>query len=84
MNIGRLSQLTGVSTETIRYYEKEQLMPPAERSANNYRVYNQQHLERLTFIKNCRSFDMTHEEIHQILNEVKKSDRSLFNYFNNF
>jgi len=53
MNIGRLSQLTGVSTETIRYYEKEQLMLPAERSANNYRIYNQQHVERLTFIKNC-------------------------------
>lgn len=72
MNIGRLSQLTGVSTETIRYYEKEQLMLPAERSANNYRVYHQQHIERLTFIKNCRAFDMTHEEIHQILNEVNQ------------
>ncbi len=70
MNIGQLSKLTGVPTETIRYYEKEQLIPMADRSANNYRIYNQQHIERLIFIKNCRSFDMTHEEIHQILNEV--------------
>lgn len=74
MNIGRLSQLTGVSSETIRYYEKEKLMPPAARSANNYRIYDQIHVERLTFIKNCRAFDMTHDEIHQILNEVSQAD----------
>ena len=82
MNIGELSKLTGVPTETIRYYEKEQLIPVADRSANNYRIYSQQHLERLIFIKNCRSFDMTHEEIHQILNEVKQpnSDCSAINH----
>lgn len=82
MNIGELAKLTGVKAETIRYYEKEQLMPEAERSANNYRIYNQQHVERLIFIKNCRSFDMTHEEIHQILNEVNQpnSDCSAINH----
>lgn len=82
MNIGELSKLTGLSTETIRYYEKEQLLPLAERSANNYRLYNQQHIERLIFIKNCRSFDMTHDEIHQILNEVSQpnSDCSAINH----
>lgn len=82
MNIGELSKLTGVPTETIRYYEKESLMLPPERSANNYRVYHHEHMERLIFIKNCRAFDMTHEEIHQILNEANQpnSDCSTINH----
>ncbi|OYQ74313.1 Cd(II)/Pb(II)-responsive transcriptional regulator [Wohlfahrtiimonas sp. G9077] len=83
MKIGQLSELTGVSTETIRYYEKQKLLPMPARLANNYRSYDQSHVERLTFIKNCRAFDMTHEEIHQLLDEVNSpstKDCSPINY----
>ncbi|WP_018122870.1 Cd(II)/Pb(II)-responsive transcriptional regulator [Wohlfahrtiimonas chitiniclastica] len=76
MKIGQLSELTGVSTETIRYYEKQKLLPMPTRLANNYRSYDQSHVERLTFIKNCRAFDMTHEEIHQLLDEVNAPSTS--------
>ena len=39
MRIGKLSQTTGVEIETIRFYEKEGLLQPAEREANGYRRY---------------------------------------------
>ena len=63
MKIGELAKLTDCPVETIRYYEKENLLPPPARTDGNYRVYTQAHTERLTFIRNCRSLDMTLEEI---------------------
>ncbi|MDY7562927.1 Cd(II)/Pb(II)-responsive transcriptional regulator [Pseudomonas sp. 10B1] len=67
MKIGELAKLTDCQVETIRYYERESLLPPPARSDGNYRVYTQAHVERLTFIRNCRSLDMTHEEIRSLL-----------------
>ena len=68
MKIGELAKLTDCPVETIRYYEKENLLPPPARTDGNYRVYTQAHTERLTFIRNCRSLDMTLEEIRSLLN----------------
>ena len=70
MKIGELAKIAKCSAETIRFYEKEGLLPPAARSENNYREYQQSHLERLRFIRNCRAFDMSHEEIRQLLLQV--------------
>ena len=67
MKIGELAKLTDCPVETIRYYEKENLLPPPARTDGNYRVYTQAHTERLTFIRNCRSLDMTLEEIRSLL-----------------
>lgn len=67
MKIGELAQLAHCGTETIRYYEKIGLIPDAPRDDSNYRQYNELHLERLRFIRNCRSLDMTHEEIRDLL-----------------
>jgi len=67
MKIGELAKLTDCQVETIRYYEREGLLPPPARSDGNYRVYTQAHVERLTFIRNCRSLDMTLEEIRSLL-----------------
>ena len=68
MKIGELAKLTDCQVETIRYYEKEGLLPPPARTDANYRVYTQAHTERLIFIRNCRSLDMTLEEIRSLLN----------------
>ncbi|CRM69879.1 Zn(II)-responsive regulator of zntA [Pseudomonas sp. 31 R 17] len=68
MKIGELAKLTDCPVETIRYYEKEGLLPPPARTDGNYRVYTQAHTERLIFIRNCRSLDMTLEEIRSLLN----------------
>ncbi|MDY7567587.1 Cd(II)/Pb(II)-responsive transcriptional regulator [Pseudomonas sp. RTC3] len=67
MKIGELAKLTDCQVETIRYYEREGLLPPPARSDGNYRLYTQAHVERLTFIRNCRSLDMTLEEIRSLL-----------------
>jgi len=67
MRIGQLAQSANCTTETIRFYEKEGLLPEPARTASNYRHYHQQHLERLCFIRNCRSLDMTHDEIRSLL-----------------
>ena len=68
MKIGELAKLTDCPVETIRYYEKEGLLPPPARTDANYRTYTQAHTERLVFIRNCRSLDMTLEEIRSLLN----------------
>jgi DNA-binding transcriptional MerR regulator len=57
--IGELVRELGLPAETIRYYEREGLLPSPERSAGNYRHYTDVHRERLAFIRNCRSLDMT-------------------------
>jgi Cd(II)/Pb(II)-responsive transcriptional regulator len=67
MRIGALSQATGCPVETIRYYEKEGLLSEPVRSEANYRLYREDHLEQLLFIRNCRTLDMNLGEIRQLL-----------------
>lgn len=63
MKIGELAKATDCAVETIRYYEREQLLPEPARTDGNYRLYTQAHVEWLTFIRNCRTLDMTLDEI---------------------
>ncbi|KVE35078.1 Cd(II)/Pb(II)-responsive transcriptional regulator [Burkholderia sp. TSV86] len=67
MKIGELAKAARCTPETIRFYEKEGLMPGAQRTDSNYRSYNDTHVERLRFIRNCRALDMTHDEIRALL-----------------
>ncbi|MFA9275573.1 MAG: Cd(II)/Pb(II)-responsive transcriptional regulator [Candidatus Aquirickettsiella gammari] len=67
LKIGELAKRSGCQVETIRFYEKEGLLPPAVRSDANYRLYGDDHAERLQFIRHCRSLDMTLHEIRQLL-----------------
>ena len=67
MKIGELAKATDCAVETIRYYERENLLPEPARTEGNYRLYTQAHVERLTFIRNCRTLDMTLEEIQRLL-----------------
>ena len=67
MKIGDLAQATFCPVETVRYYEREGLLPTPARSSGNYRLYGVDHVERLRFIRNCRSLDMTHDEIRTLL-----------------
>jgi len=67
LTIGALAQRMQCQTETIRFYEREGLLPPPARSGGNYRLYGKPHLERLAFIRRCRSLDMTLDEIRVLL-----------------
>ena len=76
MKIGELARLAQCSVETVRYYEKAGLLPPAARSDSNYRHYGDAHVARLRFIRNCRALDMTHEEVRALLGLVDQPENS--------
>ncbi len=65
--IGELAAAGGCQVETIRYYEREGLLPKPARSEGNYRLYGAEHVDRLTFIRHCRSLDMTLTEVRRLL-----------------
>lgn len=67
MKIGELARAARTQTETIRYYERAGLLPEAARTEANYREYETTHVERLAFIRHCRSLDMTLNEIRTLL-----------------
>ena len=67
MRIGELAKRAGVSTETIRYYEKQNLLPPPERLASGYRTYRPAQLERLRVIKVCQQIGFTLDDIAHLL-----------------
>lgn len=67
IKIGALARLTETTVETIRYYEKEGLLPAPSRSEGNYRLYGEDHVERLKFVRHCRTLDMSLGEIRTLL-----------------
>lgn len=67
MRIGELAQTSGTPIETIRFYEREGLLPAAARTEGNYRIYTPQHADRLGFIRQCRSLDMTLDEVRALI-----------------
>lgn len=67
MRIGELARVTGVDIDTIRYYERDGLLPAPAREANGYRRYGPIQLERLAFIRHCRALDMPLSDIRRLL-----------------
>ncbi|MEO7887751.1 MAG: Cd(II)/Pb(II)-responsive transcriptional regulator [Polaromonas sp.] len=76
MKIGELAKAAQTQTETIRYYEREGLLPEAARTDANYRMYDESHVQRLAFIRHCRSLDMTLGEIRTLLGFKDAPDES--------
>jgi len=67
MRIGEASRHSGCHIETIRYYEKQDLLPAPQRSANGYREYSAEQVERLRFITRGRELGFSLEEIRSLL-----------------
>ena len=72
--IGAMSKRTGVNIETIRYYERIEIMPKPDRTAGGNRQYNHDQLKRLSFIKRSRELGFSIEEIRALLTMVDRSD----------
>jgi len=72
MRIGELGRRAGCPVDTIRYYEKEGLLPRARRTSANYRCYGPEHAVRLAFIRRCRSLDMSLPEIRTLLAALER------------
>lgn len=67
LTVSRVAEQVGVSPDTVRYYEKIGLMPETERSASGYRLYGDEAVERLRFIKRAQRFGLRLEAIGQLL-----------------
>ena len=67
LTIGKLGEAAGVKVPTIRYYEQIGLLPEAERSSGNQRLYSRKALERLAFIRHCRALDISLTDIRQLI-----------------
>jgi Cd(II)/Pb(II)-responsive transcriptional regulator len=67
IRIGQLAKLTGYQVETIRFYEQKGILPAPVRSESNYRMYGKTHVERLQFVRRCRSLGMSLEEVRTLL-----------------
>jgi MerR family mercuric resistance operon transcriptional regulator len=66
-SIGELSRLTGVNIETIRYYERIDLLPPPPRTEGGRRIYGPEERRLLTFIRRARELGFTLTEIRTLL-----------------
>lgn len=80
--IGELSKKTGFSPDTIRFYEKKQLVNPSLRGDNNYRYYSEDALKRLLFIKRCRALDLSLKEIDTLI-ELEQQPQQTCHAVNN-
>jgi Cu(I)-responsive transcriptional regulator len=74
--IGGLARETATKAETIRYYERINLLPAPDRTSGNYRVYRAEHLARLSFIRRARDLGFSIEQIREILTLADDRDRS--------
>ncbi|HLG18143.1 MAG TPA: heavy metal-responsive transcriptional regulator [Blastocatellia bacterium] len=67
LKIGELALAAGVSADTVRYYERLNLLPRASRTRAGYRLYSNADLERLRFVKQAQIFGFSLDEIKEIL-----------------
>jgi len=67
LTIGKLSQLTGVNIETIRYYEKIKLLPAPSRTESQRRIYGATETRILAFIRRSRELGFSLDEIRALL-----------------
>jgi MerR family copper efflux transcriptional regulator len=69
---GELARLAGVSTDTLRHYERKGVLPAPQRSSNGYRVYPSQALERVRLVRRALGVGFTLDELARILKEHAK------------
>jgi DNA-binding transcriptional MerR regulator len=73
--IGALAERTGCNVPTIRYYEDIGLLPPPRRGAGGQRNYAEGDFTRLTFIRRCRDFDFSIEQVRELVALVEDPER---------
>ena len=75
MRIGELAQATGTKAETIRYYEREGILPYADRTDSNYRDYSKDHLATLTFVRRARELGFSMAQVRELLALSDRDDK---------
>jgi MerR family transcriptional regulator, aldehyde-responsive regulator len=77
MKIMEVSQQYGVSSDTLRYYERIGLIPPVNRNGSGIRDYNELDLRRVEFIKCMRSAGLPVEVLIEYVGLVQRGDRTI-------
>jgi len=67
MQIGELSKRCGVGIDAVRFYERQGLLPPAQRIASGYRVYGTDDVKRLQFVRRAKALGFALAEIGDLL-----------------
>lgn len=67
LRIGELASAAGVTTDAVRYYERLKILPRPSRTRAGYRLYSEEDLERLRFIKQSQSLGLSLDEIKELL-----------------
>ncbi len=67
LKIGELARRAGVTAKAIRFYERRRILPPARRAANGYRLYRDDAIEMLRFIKQATGLGLTLAEVKDII-----------------
>ena len=76
LTIGYLAKKTGTKVETIRFYEKNGLLPEPGRTEGNYRAYDHMHLNRLSFIRRARDLGFSLDQVRGLLRLSDDRDQS--------
>ena len=76
MNIGEASAATGISAKMIRYYEETGLIRPAHRTQSGYRVYQDNDIQTLRFIRRARDLGFSVRQIEDLLALWRDRDRA--------
>lgn len=72
LKIGEVSRRSGIGVEALRFYEKGGLLDRPSRTFSGYRVYGEDVLERLAFIKQAQALGFSLDEIRQIVDDARR------------
>jgi len=76
LTIGALAKKTDTKIETIRYYERIDLLSAPRRTSGNYRIYDAEHLGRLSFIRRARDLGFSIAQVRELLSLADQQSRS--------
>lgn len=75
LSIGVVARRTGATVPTVRYYEEVGLLPPANRTEAGQRSYDETTVRRLVFIRRCRDFGFSIEQVRELVGLVDEPNR---------
>lgn len=67
LTIGELAKKAGVNVQTVRFYERQGVLGPISRKESGYRLYNEDSLKRLSFIRHAKELGFSLKEINELL-----------------
>lgn len=76
LKIGQVAERVGLSLRTVRYYEEVGLLTPAGRTAGGFRLFSEEAVTRLRFLKGMKPFGLTLEEIRELVELLELSEDS--------